>query len=332
MRSESLALHIAALAKRVVCSGLGVPRDEALELALSPRDADPWLVAAANQTRLHFKGREIRLCSIVNAKSGSCGEDCAFCAQSSKSAADIESYPLRENEWLIEQARKAAAGGAGEFSVVTSGRKVSGGDLERIAEVVTEVGRLGLEPCASLGVLSKEELVGLRGAGLRVFHHNLETARSNYHKIVSTRDYDTNVACVAAAREAGLEICCGGIFGLGEDWAQRIELLADLAKLEVDRIPLNFLIPIEGTRLAGRPLLDPMDALRIICLARLMLPAREIVVAGGRERVLGQLQSQVFFAGANGILTGNYLTTKGRCVQDDLELVRACGLMAMGGR
>jgi len=313
-------------------SGRGISSELALELVELSESATPWLMAAADQVRRHFKGDEIRFCSIVSARSGHCGEDCAFCAQSRDSSADIETYPLRPADWLASQARKARAHGAGEFSIVTAGKKVSSKDLESIGGVVEGVAELGMEPCASLGVLDEEQLAVLKASGLEVFHHNLETARSHYGEIVSTRSYDDNVRTVEAVKASGLKVCCGGLFGMGESWAQRVELFAELVRLEVDRVPINFLIPIEGTRLGEQPLLPAMEALRIIALARLMLPTREINVAGGRERVLGQLQANVFLAGANAMLVGNYLTTKGRSVEDDLELARICGLSPRGVR
>jgi len=328
---KSCLAELPSIVARICETGQGVDQVTALALAQLPEHDTMWLMAAADAVRQHFKGNRVRLCSIVNAKSGHCGEDCAFCAQSRDSTADIEGYALRDREWLVEQARAARSRGAGEFSVVTSGRRVSGQDLEILADVVGQVRSLGLEACASLGILEADELGRLRDRGLQVFHHNLETARSHYRNIVSTREYDDNLRAVQAAKAAGLQVCCGGIFGVGESAAQRVELLEELAALQVDRVPVNFLIPIEGTRLARQKLLQPMEALRIIALARLILPKAEINVAGGRERVLGQLQACVFHAGANAILVGNYLTTKGRAVEDDLELVRACGMESAGG-
>jgi biotin synthase len=325
-------LSLEKLAADVIDTGRGLDAAQALEAAVRAAGAPMKLLAAADSVRHHFKGDEVRFCSIVNARSGACGEDCAFCAQSRGSSAQVQTYALRDYEWLVGRARDAAAHGAGEFSIVTSGKKVSAGDLGRIATVVAEVEGLGMEPCASLGVLEAADLKALKKAGLRVFHHNLEAARSFYGNIVSTRSFDDNLATVRAVKDAGLKACCGGIFGLGESVEQRVELLAELAALDVDRVPINFLIPIAGTRLAGRPLLPPLEALSTIALARLMLPTREIVVAGGREKVLGQLQALVFFAGANAILVGNYLTTAGRSVDDDKELVRACGLRVAPAR
>jgi len=232
------------LTDRVCETGRGLSAGQALELA-EVRDEDTsWLLAAANRVRSRFKGDAVRLCSIVNAKSGLCGEDCAFCAQSRGSQASVETYPLRETEWLIQQAEAAFRQGAGEFSIVTSGRKVSAADLEQIGRAIPRVRELGMEACASLGVLDRDELGRLKRSGLEVFHHNLETSRSFYPSIVSTRDFDDNVRCVEQAGAVGLKVCCGGIFGLGESRRQRIELLEELVSVNVDGVPFKFLIPI----------------------------------------------------------------------------------------
>jgi len=314
---------VGRLCGRVLESGEGISVEDALGLAASPAEDLMWVLAGADAIRRKLVGNRVRLCSIVNAKSGLCGEDCAFCAQSKVSKADIETYRLRDSDWLCSRAEEAARNGAGEFSIVTSGKKVSGAELARIRGVVARVRTLGMESCASLGVLDEGEIDQLKEAGLQVFHHNLETSRSFYPNIVSTRSFDDNVTTVRHVKRAGLQVCCGGIFGLGESWEQRIELFSQLRELDVDRVPINFLIPIEGTPLGDSPLLHPLEALKIIAIARWMLPGKHINVAGGRERVLGQFQSMVFFAGASGILIGNYLTTKGRGVEEDWELVRA---------
>ena len=316
--------------QRIIESATGLEPDQALKLSEAGGPDVMWLLASANGVRQHFKGNKVRLCSIVNAKSGLCGQDCAFCAQSRVSQADIEIYPLREEEWLVRKARQAAQAGAGEFSIVTSGKKVSAAELQRIGRVVQQVRGMGLEPCASLGTVSAADLKQLKDSGLRVFHHNLEAPRSFYPEIITTREFEENVDTIYAAKEVGLSVCCGGIFGLGEGWEQRIELLAELSALNVDRVPVNFLNPIQGTPLENAVTLEPVEGLKIIAITRLMLPRKEIVVAGGREKVLGQLQSNVFFAGANGILVGHYLTTKGRKVEEDVELVKACGLEVVG--
>lgn len=313
---------MAKLAGRVGETKRGLSEEEALSLALFAPEDLMWVLAGADSLRRKFVGGSIRMCSIVNAKSGLCGEDCAFCAQRRGSRATIETYELQDSDWLYARAEEAAKRGAREFSIVTSGRRISASELRRLTGVVSRIPTLGIDPCASLGTLDPAELRALKRSGLKVFHHNLETSRSFYKRIVSTRSFDDNVETVKAVKKVGLEACCGGIFGLGESWEQRVELFSELRALDVDRVPINFLIPIEGTPLSGMPLLPAMEGLKVIAIARWMLPDKHIIIAGGRERVLGQFQSMIFFAGASGLMIGDYLTTKGRSVEEDHELVR----------
>ena len=183
-----------------------------------------------------------------------------------------------------------------------------------------------MQRCVSIGVLDREGLTRLKDAGLQIFHHNLEAAPGFYEQIVSTRSFQENLDAVRAAKDVGLEVCCGGIFGMGETWDDRIELFRIIREVDADRVPVNFLHPIEGTPLGGRPLLGAREALRIVILGRLMLPGKPINVAGGREIVLGSLQPMVFMAGATSVLLGDYLTTKGGSAADDLEMIRRLGL------
>ena len=197
-------------------------------------------------------------------------------------------------------------------------------ELDVIEKVLKE--ETGMQRCVSIGVLDKPGLQRLKDAGLQIFHHNLEAAPRFYEQIVSTRSFTENIDAVRAAKDVGLEVCCGGIFGMGEDWEDRIELFRIIRDLDADRVPVNFLHPIEGTPLADRPILDAREALRIVILARLMLPTKPINVAGGREIVLGALQTMVFMAGATSVLLGDYLTTTGRSAADDMEMIRRLGL------
>jgi biotin synthase len=294
-------------------------------VAALPDDELSFLLAASDQVRRHHFGLNVRLCSIVNARSNLCGEDCAFCAQSSGSTADVPTYPLLDEGLLLERARLARAAGAGEFSIVTSGKGPTPAELDVIEGILRE--DTGMQRCASIGVLDREGLQRLKDAGLQIFHHNLEAAPRFYEQIVSTRTFAENIAAVRTAKDVGLEVCSGGIFGMGETWEDRIELFRIIRDLDADRVPVNFLHPIEGTPLADRPILDAREALRIVILGRLMLPTKPINVAGGREIVLGALQSMVFMAGATSILLGDYLTTMGRSADDDLEMIRSLGLI-----
>jgi biotin synthase len=304
--------------------GGGISVDTARAVAALPDEELSFLLAASDRVRRHHFGTRVKLCSIVNARSNLCGEDCAFCAQSRQADADVPTYPLLEEDVLLERARAAREAGAGEFSIVTSGKGPTPAELDVIEKVLKE--DTGMQRCVSIGVLDKPGLQRLKDAGLQIFHHNLEAAPRFYEKIVSTRSFSENLTAVKAAKEIGLEVCCGGIFGMGEVWEDRIELFRIIRDLDADRVPVNFLHPIEGTPLADRPILDAREALRIVILARLMLPTKPINVAGGREIVLGALQTMVFMAGATSVLLGDYLTTKGRSAADDLEMIRRLGL------
>ena len=235
---------------------------------------------------------------------------------------------LAERSGAVVLDDAAAALGAREYSIVTSGAGIRREEeLLAVEQGLARVRReTALMRCASLGNLDGEALARLKAAGLETFHHNLECARSFFPRICTTHAYEEDVATVRRAREAGLRVCSGGIFGLGERPAQRVELAETLRDLDVDSVPINFLNPIPGTPLEGRCDLTPLDCLRIIAVFRLMLPEKDIVVCGGREKNLRDLQSWIFLAGANGMLVGDYLTTTGRDGAADLQMVRDLGL------
>jgi len=309
-------------------SGEGIGREDALAVLSLGNDALWRLLDVTEAVRRRFKGDGIRLCSIVNAKSGLCSEDCSFCAQSRRSAAAIEKYPLRSGEEIFREAREAKERGAREFSIVASGLAMKNrGELTRVGDAIERIRtELGLETCVSLGTLSSEDVEYLLSRGLRSVHHNLETSRSFFPRVCTTHDYEEDVAAVRAAKEAGAWVCCGGVFGLGESLEDRAELALTLRELQVDSIPVNFLNPVPGTPLEGRTDLTPPDCLRIIAMMRLVNPAREIIVCGGREVNLRDLQALMFAAGATGTMVGNYLTTSGRPAEEDLRMLRDLGL------
>jgi biotin synthase len=218
--------------------------------------------------------------------------------------------------------------GAGCFGIVTSGTTTGrGSELEQICSVIRKIRSEGeIQPACSLGIIDRETAVVLRDAGMMKYHHNLETARSFFPNICTTHDYEEDVQTVRAVKEAGLRVCCGGIFGLGETPEQRVEFAFTLKELEVDSVPINFLNPVPGTRLAHADFLTPMECLRIIALFRYVMPDKQISVCGGREKNLRDLQSWMFFAGASGTMVGNYLTTTGREPEQDLQMFRDLGL------
>lgn len=309
-------------------SGEGIGQGDALAV-LSLPDAALWrLLDVSEGVRRKFKGDGIRLCSIVNAKSGLCSEDCSFCAQSSRSSAEIRKYPLLAEDEIFRAASDAKARGAREFSIVASGLSmVNRGELTRVGDAVSRIrAELGLETCVSLGTLKAEDVSYLLSRGLRSVHHNLETSRSFFPNVCTTHDYEEDVAAVRAAKAAGAWVCCGGIFGLGESPEDRVELALTLRELGVDSIPVNFLNPVPGTPMEGRRELTPTGCLRIVAMLRLTNPTREIIVCGGREVNLRDLQALMFAAGATGTMAGNYLTTAGRPAEDDLRMLRDLGL------
>lgn len=286
------------------------------------------LFSAANRIRDHFQGDRIDLCSIINAKAGKCPEDCSYCAQSIKSRAQITAYPLLDKKQVIAKAEEAKKGGAKRFCIVTSGRRVSGRELLKIADMVFGVKKLGLLPCATLGLLTKDDLKLLKSAGLNRYHNNLETSERFFPNICTTHSYSEKIATIRSAQKAGLSVCSGGIFGLGETWKDRIEMAFALRDLEPDSVPINFLAPIKGTALSRQEPLEPLEALKLISLYRFILPDKQIRVCGGRLQTLGELNPFIFLAGASGLLIGNYLTTLGRGYEEDLSLIKGLGLKA----
>jgi biotin synthase len=286
-------------------------------------------IARASELRERRHGRSVNLCWIVNAKSGACGQDCAFCSQSSGSEAAIPRYTLLPVDELVNAAREAAAAGAVRFSIVTSGRAVrAGSDLDRILEAVRRIAvETGLDLCASLGCVDRDVLAALRDAGVTRYHHNVETCESFWPSICTTRTYAEQRRVIRDALELELEVCSGGIFGLGESLDQRIELLDEVRRLGVHSVAINFFVAIPGAPLAHVRDLDPLSCLRVVVAARSMMPDRDIRVCGGREHNLRDLQPLLFAAGISGMMVGGYLTTPGRPVEDDLQMIRDLGLI-----
>ena len=301
---------------------ISISYEDACKLAVLPDNAMD-LIMCANKIREKYKEKNISTCSIINAKSGFCSEDCAFCAQSAHHNTNIETYPLLSEDELVDHAERMQEAGAKKYSMVTSGYMLTDKDIEtigRAAAIINE--KTGLSICASLGELTEPMARKLKDMGITTCHHNLETARSYFDQICTTHDYEEDVQTVKVAKSAGLNVCCGGILGLGESWEQRVELAFTLKELDVDSIPINFLNPIPGTRLGDRPLLSPFEALKCIALFRFINPEKDITICGGREATLRDYQSWVFMAGANGLMIGNYLTTKGRDAAMDMDMIR----------
>lgn len=297
---------------------------------LFPVDGEllPELIAAADRVRVHFHGKSVQTCAILNTKCGSCSEDCIYCAQSAHYNTGIKNHPLLSEEQMINAAREAAEGGAQRFSFVTSGKGLNSKDVDQLADVLRRLTAElpAMEFCLSLGILGREELIKLREAGASQYHHNLETSRAFYPKICTTHSWQDRVDTVNAARSAGFDVCSGGLFGLGEGWQERIDLAFQIRALQIDSIPLNFLSPIPDTPAEKLDRLSSSDALQIIVLFRLIHPHVHLRLCGGRAATLGDRQSTMFAAGADGMMIGNYLVTTGSPYQQDIGLIKALGM------
>jgi biotin synthase len=280
-------------------------------------------MAGAQHLKEQHLGDRIDLCSIINAKSGRCSENCSFCAQSSHHQTESPVYPLKSVDEIVDGAKQAQLEGNHCYGIVTSGTRIEPGEeFDRILTAIKQIKQhTAIAPSASLGILDAQSAAALANAGCKTYHHNLETAGSFFPEICTTHDYQEDIDTVRCAKNAGMEVCCGGIFGLGESLEQRFELAVTLRELDVDSVPLNFLNPVAGTPLQDVDLLTPMDCLRIICLYRYLLPKKRITVCGGREKNLREFQSAIFMAGASGTMVGNYLTTSGRNREIDLQMI-----------
>ena len=280
------------------------------------------IISLANDARIEGIGTNIELCGIINAKSGVCSEDCKFCAQSGHYSTEIDVYSLRDKRTITDAARKSKSDGASRFGIVTSGNRLTENDLNIVCEAIKEmVEEIGILPCASLGALHEEDFIRLKDAGLTRYHHNIETSERFYPNIVSTHAYSERVNTVRMAKKVGMEVCSGGIFGLGETTEDRIDMAFLLKELEVDSVPLNFLVPIKGTPLENAEQISALDAVKIIALFRLVLKDKTIKVAAGRETVLKGCEQNMFKAGANGMMIGGYLTVKGHSLSEDQLLI-----------
>jgi biotin synthase len=284
------------------------------------------LAAVANRVREEFNGNEIDLCSLLNAKSGRCPEDCGFCAQSAHYKTEALVYPMMDTNRIVEEAKKAQRKGTGRFCLITSGRELNDKEFETILGVFDRIRReTTLDLDCSLGTLSEERAESLKKVGVTRYNHNVETAESHFHKICSTHSFRDRVKTIEVLKELGFSICCGGIIGLGESPEQRLELAFSLRQLGIDCIPFNILNPRPGTPLEHSESIPPMEIIKTISLFRLVLPKGTIKIAGGREANLRDLQSLALLAGANGLIVGNYLTTPGRNAEDDLTMIRDVG-------
>lgn len=308
-----------------ILDGGQVDRAAALGVLQSRDDELLSVLQAAFAVRKRYFGVGVSLHVIRNAKSGDCSEDCAYCSQSATATAGITGYALQSVEKIVEGAREAARLKAMRYCIVTSGRQPVASDFEVICEAARRIKReVPIQLCTSLGCLTKAQAGQLKAAGVDRYNHNLETSSRYYEAICSTHQYGDRVATAATAKAAGLELCCGGLIGMGESLEDRVDLAFSLREVGADSIPLNFLDPRPGTALAGRPRIGATEALRALAMFRFVNPDREIRVAGGREACLGPLQVLALYS-ANSIFTTGYLTTGGQGHSADISMIEAAG-------
>jgi len=305
-------------------------RAELLDLAARSAERPHDLLYWAGEVRRGRFGRAVRLCCIVPGKLGACGEDCKWCAQSARSASGFTALHRASRDEILSAASAASACGAANIGIVNSGRRPSDQEADQVAQFAADIRAAtgaAIGVCASLGELTDAQARRLARAGIVRYHHNLETSRRFFPQVVTTHDYQRRMETLASARGAGMSVCCGGLFGMGETWEDRVDLaLALRDEVRPDVVPLNFLHPVAGTALQDAAPLEPMEILRIIAIFRLALPSADIKVAGGRQVNLRDLQSWVFLAGATSLMTGDYLTTQGRQPQDDLRMIADLGM------
>ncbi len=305
-----------------------ITREEALRLGeLEDHDAIEALIGRAWEARLERFADSTDMCSLVNAKSGGCAEDCGFCAQSRFADAETPMHAMMEPEQILEHARAAEAAGAHRFCMVTQGQGLSRRDFEKYLEGVRLVSEnTNLKRCASVGHISAARALALKEAGIQRVHHNVETSKSYYDEVTSTVRYEGRLRTIEAVKEAGLETCVGGILNLGETREQRVEMAFELAEINPTSVPINMLNPRPGTKFGDREFMDPWEAVKWIAIFRLILPDALFRLCGGRVENLGELQQLAVQAGINGVMMGNFLTTLGNEPETDRAMFEELGL------
>ena len=287
---------------------------------------------AAQVHRAHFDPTEVQISTLLSIKTGGCPEDCAYCPQSAKYDTGVKAEKLMEVETVLAEARAAKAAGASRFCMGAAWRSPKDRDLDTVCAMVEGVKALGMETCLTLGMLSGEQALRLKSSGLDYYNHNLDTAPEFYGNIISTRCYQDRLDTLEFVRAAGINVCCGGIVGMGEGQDGRVGMIATLARLPVhpESVPINMLVQVEGTPLAGTPELDPLDFVRTIAVARITMPASVVRLSAGREEMSEETQTLCFLAGANSIFYGPKLLTTPNPGRDrDMALLDKLGLRAM---
>ncbi|MDI6785712.1 MAG: biotin synthase BioB [bacterium] len=311
------------LTKRII-KGYEINKDEAYIIWKESQNNPYELFYAAHKINSYFYGKRVDLCAILSIKTGGCEEDCKFCAQSLHYKTNYKETAYLEKDEILRRVKIVKESGIDRIGLVVSGRRIANQkEFDRLSEVIRKIKEeIKIDICVSLGEIDKESARKLKNIGILRYNHNLETSSSYYSQMCTTHEYNDRVKTVKVLKEVGISVCCGGILGMGESIDDRISLALSLRELDVDVVPLNFLNPVAGTPLAEIEMLKPQEALRLIALFRIMLPKKKIKICGGREVVLRDLQSYLFYVGGNGMIVGDYLTTKGRSIKDDLQMIK----------
>lgn len=316
---------IAAIAKRVMDTGEGVEREEALSLMRTPLLEE--LCDAADQICKTFHSNKFDSCSIVNARSGMCGEDCKWCAQTHRHETGCVTYNFLDEEKTMEAARLNEKTGIRRFSLVTSGRTVSDRDLENFIQIIKRLKKeTNLHLCVSMGLLTESQLERLKEAGIERYHCNMETSKRMWPSLVTTHSQEDKRRTIESARKQGMAICSGGIIGMGENDEDRVDFAIMQREMGVDSVPMNILNPIKGTPLENTPLIEEEEIVRCAAVWRFILPKQVIRFAGGRNRLSKENMQRIFTGGLNGAIMGDMLTTIGNTVEEDLEMITKLGL------
>lgn len=310
-----------------VKNGKKFSKDQAVEFLELSREYLNDILFIGGTLRSHFRGKAVSTCTIINAKSGKCTENCRFCAQSAHHGSNSGEWELVDKEKAEEHALIDSEFGS-YYGIVTSGRGLGFSDVEKLSGILKYFKKRGVpqKVCGSLGIVSFEDMLKLKKAGLERYHHNLEVSRNFFPNICTTHTWDERRETIENAKKAELSLCIGGIFGVGESINDRVDLLFEIAQCDPDSVPLNFLVPIPGTPLENRPLTDISEALKIIALTRVIMPEKDIKIGGGRVEIFKENNALPFLAGASSIITGQLLTVKGITPEDDIRLLKSIGL------
>lgn len=312
-----------------ILQGNQISYEDALTLTQVSKDDIPLLAGFANKIRQQFAGNSVDMCGLVSARSGMCSEDCKFCSQSVYHSTDAPVYELRNAEEITISAQTAQQQGAKRISIVTSGKGMDHDpDFQKIITAIEGIMReTDLKVCANLGTLTLPQAHTLAASGIKRYAHNLETSKNFYPSVCTTHSYEERLSTIQAAKTAGMELCTGGIIGMGESWRDRIDLAFALHELGVTSIPINILNPIKGTAFENIIPPTPLDIIKTFAIFRFILPDKIIRPAGGRELNLRDMQGQLMLSGANGLIIGNYLTFSGRDAAADFQMVQDAGLV-----